>query len=126
MSRRLSGMNSALRVLMLGGFGAMVRWFLSAFVTDGAWISVLTCFHALSFAATHLGAVTLMSELVGPMRRAQAQGWLQGAIAMTTALAILTAGHYYNALGTYIYFGMAAMALCGLMLALRMMLWMRH
>jgi MFS transporter, PPP family, 3-phenylpropionic acid transporter len=111
-SRKLSGERRALMLLILGGSGAVVRWLLCASITHLMGIMALMSLHALSFAATHLGAVTLMSELVGPARRAQAQGWLQGAIALTTACATLGAGAFYSS-GAYIYWGMAALAAAG-------------
>jgi PPP family 3-phenylpropionic acid transporter len=113
-SRSFLSLRHAQWFLLIGGAGAVVRWMLFPFADGQFSFLGLMTLHALSFAATHLGAVSLMSEYVGPLRRAQAQGWLQGAISITTALATLGAGLFYDAGGAYIYWGMAAVAAAGM------------
>jgi MFS transporter, PPP family, 3-phenylpropionic acid transporter len=116
-SRRFAGILSSLVFLLLGAVGALVRWYLFTWVDDGFVIALVMILHALTFAATHLGAVKLMAELIEPMRRAQAQGWLQGSIAVTTALATLVAGHYITHMGQAVYWGMAGLAFAGALCA---------
>ena len=74
--------------------------------------------HAFSFAATHLGSIFALTRLVGETRRAQAQGWISGANALSTALVSVVSGHLWKAYGLHAYLFMCGVAALGLGLAL--------
>jgi PPP family 3-phenylpropionic acid transporter len=82
---------------------------------------VVQLLHALSFGATHLGAMALLARLAPAHRMASAQGYLVALTGMLSASAGLVCGRLYPAWGPSIYYGMAGLALCGtiVMLAMR-------
>jgi PPP family 3-phenylpropionic acid transporter len=73
--------------------------------------------HGATYGATQLGAVYLLSHLAGLERRAQAQGWLSAAGALSLAAASFWSGHLQVAFGRGAYLVMAGIALTGLSLA---------
>jgi MFS transporter, PPP family, 3-phenylpropionic acid transporter len=77
----------------------------------------LQILHAATYGATQLGAVYLLSRLAGPERRAQAQGWLSAAGALSLAGASLSSGYLQVEFGRGAYLFMAGIALAGLSLA---------
>jgi PPP family 3-phenylpropionic acid transporter len=77
----------------------------------------LQMMHAATYGATQLGAVYLLSHLAGHERRAQAQGWLSAAGALSLASASFASGYLQLAFGRGAYLFMAGIALVGLLLA---------
>ncbi len=60
---RIRGVAAASSFLVIGGAGAVFRWLLYAQpLPVGAW-PIVQMLHAVSFATTHLGAVTLLNTL---------------------------------------------------------------
>ena len=100
-----------LRLLLLGGLAAALRWVVMAAAPSAPLLLLLQASHALSFGATHLGAVTLLDAIVPAARRAQAQGWLAAAIACSMGLATIACGQLRS--GAQAYAAMALLALCG-------------
>ena len=99
-----------LRLLLLGGLAAALRWVVMGAAPPAPLLLLLQSSHALSFGATHLGAVTLLDAIVPAARRAQAQGWLAAAIACSIGLATIACGRLAPA---HAYAAMAMLALCG-------------
>ena len=100
-------------LLLLGAGGAVLRWSVMALDPPAALLPVLQCLHALSFGATHLGAVQYLARAAPPGLAATAQGFLAvaGGIAMTIAMAL--SGVVHASLGPGAYAAMAAMAAAG-------------
>jgi MFS family permease len=61
--------------------------------------------------------VYLLARLAGPQRRAQAQGWLSAAGALSLAAATFASGFLQAEYGRRAYLFMAGIALAGLLLA---------
>lgn len=108
-------------LIIIGGFGAAVRWGVTALEPSIGLLAVVQMMHALSFCATHLGTMGLLSRLVPHHSIASAQGHLTAAVGLVTAMASMLCGRLFGAYGQSIYFGMAMMAMAGglLMLAMR-------
>ena len=100
-------------LLVLGGAGALVRWGVMAFDPAPIWLPLLQCLHALSFGATHLGAMAFMLRAAPAEIGATAQGYLAVAQGLAMAAAMGLAGLLYARYGNLAYAAMAVMAASG-------------
>jgi PPP family 3-phenylpropionic acid transporter len=102
-------------ILALGAVAAAVRWAAMAFDPPLAMLFALQVLHALTYAATHLGAMQFLARAVPPDQSATAQGVYA---LVTSGLAAMLANHVaglsYAAAGGRAYFAMALMALIAL------------
>jgi PPP family 3-phenylpropionic acid transporter len=105
-------------LLMIGSAGAVLRWTMMAFEPAAALLPALQVLHALSFGATHLGAMGFLARAVPPVLAATAQGVLGTCAGLVMAAATGLSGLLYGASGDVAYLAMAAMALAGLAFAL--------
>ena len=121
-SNRFGGASRAYAMLIAGALFAMLRWLLMASTTNTSLIFLGQTLHAFSFAATHLGSIFALAHLVGETRRAQAQGWISGASALTMALVSVLAGPLWTTYGLGAYVFMIGVAALGLLLAIFAML----
>ncbi len=104
--------------LVIGGTFAIVRWLAMAAGPPPVVTLALQLLHGLSFATTYLGSVLLLGRLAGPNHRARIQGWLAASSSLSLAGSTLAAGYLTPLVGAHAYFGMAALALVGLVLAI--------
>jgi MFS transporter, PPP family, 3-phenylpropionic acid transporter len=111
------GDSHALALLLTGGGVAIFRWLCMAAEPGAVALLGLQMLHAATYGATQLGGVYLLSHLAGPQRRAQAQGWLSAAGALSLAAASFSSGYLQVEFGRAAYFFMAALALAGLAIA---------
>jgi PPP family 3-phenylpropionic acid transporter len=111
-SARLPAMAPTL-LLVLGAAGAVVRWTAMAFGPPPAALPVLQCLHALSFAATHLGALGFIVRTVPVRLGATAQGYLAIALGLAMAGGMALSGVLYGSYGSLAYVAMAGAALLG-------------
>ena len=100
-------------LLAAGAAGATLRWTAMAFAPPLAALPGLQCLHALSFGATHLGAVQFVARTAPPGRAASAQGLLALANGTLMAASIAVAGQAYAAWGAAAYALMALLAAAG-------------
>ncbi|HXD44732.1 MAG TPA: MFS transporter [Pseudolabrys sp.] len=100
-------------LLMLGAAGALVRWGVMMLDPPAALLPVLQILHALSFGATHLGALTYVARRAGEGEAATAQGHLAIALSAVMAGASALAGPLYAHYGVKSYAAMALMAVAG-------------
>jgi PPP family 3-phenylpropionic acid transporter len=111
------GDSHAFALLLAGGGMAIFRWLCMAAEPGAVALLALQMLHAATYGATQLGAVYLLSHLAGPERRAQAQGWLSAAGALSLAAASFSSGYLQVEFGRAAYLFMAAIALAGLAFA---------
>jgi PPP family 3-phenylpropionic acid transporter len=111
------GDSRAFALLVTGGAVAIFRWLCMAAAPSAAAVIPLQMLHAATYGATQLGAVYLLSRLAGPQRRAQAQGWLSAAGALSLTTATFASGFLQAEFGRGAYLFMAGIALAGLILA---------
>lgn len=101
-------------LLVTGSFIAVVRWLVMASDPGPVVLLLAQLLHAGSFAATYLGAVVAISALSGEARRAQVQGWVSAANALTLAAVTILSGPLWSAFGMRAYLFVAALAMVGL------------
>jgi PPP family 3-phenylpropionic acid transporter len=111
------GNSHAFALLVIGGMVAIFRWLCMAAEPSPGALLALQMLHGATYGATQLGAVYLLSRLAGPQRRAQAQGWLSAAGALSLATASFWSGYLQVEFGRGAYLFMAGIALAGLSLA---------
>jgi len=116
--RYFGGENNATVFFVIGSVSAMVRWSLMAFDMGGAGIMATQAMHGLSFCATHLGTVFLISKLTPAGRLAQVQGWYVGTNALFTAAVTTLSGPIYARYGGECMVSMVLPAFIGLVIIL--------
>ena len=110
---RLPPFVQPLTFLMIGGAGAALRWVAMAFDPPSALLPWLQVLHALSFGATHLGALGFVARHAPPGQSATAQGYLAIALGLAMAGATSLSGWLYGAFGGRAYAAMALAAIVG-------------
>lgn len=112
-TNRLPAFLNPLALLFIGGAGAFVRWAGMAFDPPAAVLPFLQVLHALSFGATHLGALGFVLRHAPSGASATAQGHL--AIALGVVMAGMTgvSGVLYAVFGPLSYLAMALAAGAG-------------
>lgn len=109
----------AIGMLALGALGGLVRWPLTALAGDVGELATLQVLHALTFGATHLGAMQFMARAIPASSLATAQS-LYYALPMGVGmgLATLLAGYLFSRVGVDAYWAMGALSLAALLAAL--------
>jgi MFS transporter, PPP family, 3-phenylpropionic acid transporter len=105
-------------LLLVGASGAVVRWSAMALDPPQILLPLLQCLHALSFGATHLGAVAFFARAAPAEIAATAQGTLAVVLGLLMAGAMGLAGLLYERWGSFAYAAMALTAVAGGLLAL--------
>jgi PPP family 3-phenylpropionic acid transporter len=118
--RRRIGVD-ARTMLLIGAVAAVVRWALMASAPPLWLLWPLQALHALSFAATYLAGVQLVERLSPPGGHTAGQT-LNSVLSagVLIGLATLASGPLYDRFGAGGYMAMAAMALVGVLTALRL------
>jgi MFS transporter, PPP family, 3-phenylpropionic acid transporter len=113
LSARLPSTITPLALLLAGAVGAVVRWSAMAAAPPAILLPALQCLHALSFGATHLGALAFVVRMAPPGLGATAQGYFAVAHGVTMAIATALAGVLYGRFGSGAYAAMAGLAAAG-------------
>jgi len=100
-------------LLMVGAFGGVLRWMVMAFDPPTFLLPWVQLLHALSFGATHLGALMLLVRITPANQGATAQAYLAIALGLTMAAAMAISGVLYEDFGSRAYAAMALPALAG-------------
>jgi PPP family 3-phenylpropionic acid transporter len=117
-SARLSRLLTAPQWLLLGAAAAVLRWSLFPFVhAPMAWMALQTM-HALTFGATHIGAVQFMVKSVGERQSVSAQSLYWTMSAVTGTVATFLAGPLYAAQGVASFAWMALLPAAAFAIAL--------
>lgn len=110
-------------LLMIGGAGAVVRWLVLGSTTSLPWLFATSWLHALSFAATYLGAIRAVESRVPQHLRTTAQGMVGAATAgVGMVFCGLVGGFAFDAFQGSGFFFMAGFAAIGVVLAM----WLRR
>ena len=118
LSARLPSAITPVALLVIGAAGALVRWTAMALAPPLAALPLLQCLHALSFGATHLGALAFVARVAPPGAGATVQGYFAVTLGVTMAIATALSGVLYGRFGGAAYAAMAAMAAAGGLCAL--------
>jgi PPP family 3-phenylpropionic acid transporter len=108
----------AIRLLILGGAGAVLRWSVMAFDPPAAVLPVLQILHAMSYGATHLGTMAFLADFAARGRGATAQGDYAAVQGLTLGLAMSLSGALVGRFGVAAYGAMAAAAAAGTAIAI--------
>lgn len=100
-------------LLMVGAAGGALRWAAMALDPPAFALPVLQLLHALSFGATHLGALGFVARHAPAGQGATAQGYLAIALGVAMAAATAMSGWLYGAVGSRAYAAMALAAVAG-------------
>ena len=100
-------------LLIVGALGATLRWVGMALDPQVAALPWLQMLHALSFGATHLGAIGFVARHAPAGQSATAQGYLAIATGVAMAGAMGISGVLYEAFGNLAYAAMALGAVAG-------------
>jgi PPP family 3-phenylpropionic acid transporter len=100
-------------LLIAGAGGAVVRWGAMALDPPGVLLPALQCLHALSFGATHLGALGFVARAAPAQFGATAQGYLAVALGLVMAAATGASGVLYATSVELAYWAMALAAALG-------------
>lgn len=105
-------------LILIGAGGGLIRWLVMGFAPTGLILWPLQALHALSFAATHVGAMRLLYREAPQSGAAMAQN-LYAAVSsgLLMGAATLASGVLYDAAGAGGYWLMAALSLAGGVLA---------
>jgi PPP family 3-phenylpropionic acid transporter len=107
----------ALGLVAVGGAVGALRWTATALTHDLTLIALAQLLHALSFGASHLGAMHFLAGHARGERSATAQALYAAIGGVAAGVVILWAGALYNAFGAGAYFAMSALAAIGTALA---------
>ncbi|HEX9570473.1 MAG TPA: MFS transporter [Rhodospirillales bacterium] len=98
-------------LIALGGFAGALRWWLTGTSDALAVLVAMQALHALTFGASHLGAIYFIARQFPAAVSASAQSLYAAIVAgLGMALSALLAGRLYGEFGNAAYLGMAAMA----------------
>jgi PPP family 3-phenylpropionic acid transporter len=100
-------------LLMIGAIGGALRWAAMALDPPALVLPWLQLLHALSFGATHLGALGFVARHAPAGQSATAQGYLAIALGLVGAAATALSGWLYGAYGGRAYAAMALAAVAG-------------
>ncbi len=105
-------------LFVIGGLGALLRWLLAGLGTGLPLLIIVQFLHGLSFATTHLGAMTFLSQRTPPGLAASAQVLHAVVVGTSVGLVMIGVGGLYEALGGGGFYVMAGLALPGALLAI--------
>jgi PPP family 3-phenylpropionic acid transporter len=100
-------------LLLAGACGGVLRWIGMAFDPPAFMLAALQLLHALSFGATHLGALMFLARHAPPAQAATAQGYLAMASGLAMAGAMALSGVLYRDFGSAAYAAMALTTIAG-------------
>jgi PPP family 3-phenylpropionic acid transporter len=104
-----------LGLMAMGGAAGILRWGLAGLLPGLLPAAALQLLHALTFGATHLGAMNFLSRTVPAGAAASAQALYAGASAgIGSGIVMLGAGALYAAYGGHAYLFMALLSALGL------------
>jgi PPP family 3-phenylpropionic acid transporter len=113
LSARLPPFFAPTVLLIIGALGAALRWTGMAFDPPFLALPWLMLLHALSFGATHLGALGFVARHAPPGQAATAQGYLAIVMGLVMAGGTAISGVLFAAFGSFAFMAMALAAVVG-------------
>lgn len=102
------------QVLTLASVAGIVRWIVLGSTSDLTWLIAVQSLHALTFAGTHLAAVTYIARRIPHDRSATAQGLYDGlGMGLMFGIAMMLAGWIYGTSATDAFYVMAIFSTLG-------------
>jgi MFS transporter, PPP family, 3-phenylpropionic acid transporter len=119
MSGAIAGRFGPLNLILVGGVAAVIRWGAMSLDPGLGVALMLQALHALTYGATHLGAIHFMARAVPNVGAGTAQAFYSSlASGLVTGVATIVAGQLYPHLGGKSYLVMAAIAALGIAAAI--------
>jgi PPP family 3-phenylpropionic acid transporter len=113
MSARLPPFLGPANLLLIGAIAGLLRWTAMAMSPPFWMLPFLQSLHALSYGATHLGTLGLVTRIAPRRLGATAQSYLSIVLGLTMAAATGLAGALFEAYGALSYAAMAVLAGAG-------------
>ncbi|MBL4688208.1 MAG: MFS transporter [Nannocystaceae bacterium] len=114
-------------MLTIAGVGGLLRWPVLALTTSLPWLFAAQLLHAITFAATHLGAMSMIREHVGEDATATATALYSGvATGLAFGIGLPLAGVLYTRIAGEAYFVMAGVSATGIFAAFVLRARLRH
>ena len=102
------------RLIALAGIAGLIRWPLTGMTTDLVPLIGLQILHAMTFGATHLGAMHYIQNRIDPSLSATAQSLYSGVVmGAAMSMAAFASGHLYASYQGMAYYSMGGMAALG-------------
>ncbi|GGK22785.1 MFS transporter [Salinarimonas ramus] len=111
---RFVGRGRGLPLVVIGALAAIVRFGGLALEPGPLATFALQSLHGLSFGATHLGAMAILTAMAPPGARGKAQGLFAAAQAVGMACATVAGGMIYEHAGGLVFLAMVPLPLAGL------------
>ena len=112
---RLASRLGPIGLFAVGAVAGVVRWIGTAMTTDLVALLALQSLHALTFGATHLGAMTFISRAIPQHYSATAQGLYSSlSMGLVVGLTMMASGALYQALSGTAFLVMAVLSLASL------------
>lgn len=108
----------AFAFLMLGGGVAVLRWMVMALSPGPFLLALCQLSHGLTFGATHLGSIALVSRFAPEGARSRAQGTMSAMNGALVSAGTLASGWLFTHLGAAGFWAMVPLAGAGFALAL--------
>jgi PPP family 3-phenylpropionic acid transporter len=106
-------------LLIIGACAAIIRWTAIGWTTALPVLAAAQALHALTFGATHLGAMHFIARTAPPGMSARAQmAYSAVALGIGNGLTLMSAGVLYQHLGASAFYVMSAQAALGLVACL--------
>ena len=103
-------------LIILGGLSAALRWVISAQEPQLAAVAGFQLMHGLTYGLTQIGTMGVLVRHVPGLVMVSAQGYLTASIGIVMSSASIISGVVYARYGQLVYYGMAMMALLGVIL----------
>ena len=107
----------AFQLILIGAVAGLIRWAGTAVTNDLEWLIILQALHGLSFGATHLGIIHLITERVEPSLSASAQSLFSMILGLGMSAASYGAGLLFANLGGGAFMAMAGLSVAGVLCA---------
>ncbi|MGI9373608.1 MAG: MFS transporter [Hyphomicrobiales bacterium] len=121
-SKRAVALFTPAGLILLGALAGVVRWALTAHNPPLAFLFCLQVLHALTFAASHLGALHFLNRAVPRHLHATAQGVYQAlGVSVLMSIATLLSGGLYERYGSYAYYAAALISFCSALAAIQLL-----
>lgn len=117
-SGRFALFYSPISLVIAGAIGGILRWTIMAFDPPFAALPFLQVLHALSFGATHIGAMQFLAQVTPAGRGATAQGDLAAVQGVIFSVAMGLSGWMFSTYGDFAYMAMAFLCVVGLACAI--------
>jgi PPP family 3-phenylpropionic acid transporter len=102
------------RLLLIGAAAGVVRWGVLGWTADLAVVAAVQWLHALTFAATHLGAMHFLDRAIPREQTATAQTLYAAlGVGVLMGVAMIISGEIYGALAGAAFYAMAVMSVLG-------------